>query len=114
MNPDIWKHIATLINLLTFFFSFSAFSVGLYIAGRVKRELKKGMLTGVVDAFIIAAAGLTVRTFMAIMAELHWLDETLAKAIGDLALLAMAAGLFLAYLTIERYFKRLESKKLER
>ena len=111
---EAWKHVATLINLLTFFFSFSAFSVGLYISGRVKRELKKGMLGGVVDAFLIAATGLTVRTFMAVLAELKWLDPGIAQAIGDLALLAMAAGLFLAYVTIERYFKRLESKRHDR
>lgn len=106
-----WQPVATLINLLTFFFSFSAFSVGLYISGRVKRELKKAMLQGVVDAFLIAAAGLTLRTFLAILAELHWLGAGIAKAFGDLALLAMALGLFLAYLAIERYFKRLESKR---
>ena len=107
---DAWKHVATLINLLTFFFSFSAFSVGMYISGRVKRELKKGMLSGVVDAFLIAAAGLTLRTFMGVLAQLGWLDPFWATAVGDLALLAMAAGLFMAYVTIERYFKKLERK----
>lgn len=107
---DAWKHVATLINLVTFFFSFSAFSVGMYISGRVKRELRKGMLSGVVNAFLIAAGGLTVRTFMGAMSQLGWLDPGIAAAVGDLALLAMAGGLFYAYWTIEQYFKKLERR----
>jgi hypothetical protein len=36
MTPESWSSIATIINLLTFFFAFSAFSVGLYISERGK------------------------------------------------------------------------------
>ena len=111
MSPDVWKHIATIINLLTFFFSFSAFSVGLYIAGRVKKALGRGMLSRVVDAFLIAAGGLTLRTFVGVMAQLNWMDAFLATVVGDLALLALAAGLFYAYWAIEQYFKKMESKR---
>jgi drug/metabolite transporter (DMT)-like permease len=111
VSPDIWKHIAMLINLATFFFAFSAFSVGLYIAGRVKAALGRGMLARVVDAFLLAAAGLTLRTFLTILAQLNWMNAFVATAIGDLALLIMAAGLFLAYLAMEKYFKRKESKQ---
>lgn len=111
MNLDAWQHVATLINLLTFFFSFSAFSVGLYISDRVKKALGRGMLARVVDAFLVASAGLTLRTAMAVFAQLKWLNPVLATAIGDLALLAMAGGLFMAYLAIERYFKKMESKR---
>lgn len=114
MTPAGWSNVAAFINLLTFFFSSSAFSVGLYIADRVKRALGRGMLAGVVDAFLIASAGLTVRTAMAVLAQLHWLDPLWATAIGDLALLAMAVGMFMAYLAIERYFKKMEAKRAER
>ena len=106
-----WAHVAEIINLLTFFFAFSAFSVGLYISGRVKTALGRGMLAGVVDAHLIASGGLTVRTAMAVLAQLHWLDELWAIAIGDLALLAMAAGLFMAYLSIERYCKKRDAQR---
>lgn len=108
MTPDIWKHLATLINLVTFFFSFSAFSVGLYIQGRVKRGLKRQVLRRVVDSFLIASAGLTLRSLLGSLAQLGWVDPLFARVVGDLALLAMAAGVFLAYLALEHFFKELE------
>lgn len=108
MGPELWKHAATFINLVTFFFSFSAFSVGLYISERVKRALGKGMLAKVVDAFILASAGLTIRTAAGSFYHLGWIGETTSRVIGDLALLAMAGGLFGAYVAIERYFKKME------
>lgn len=111
MSASTWSTFAAIINLATFFFAFSAFSVGLYISDRVKKALGRGMLAGVVDAHLIASGGLTVRTAMAVLAQLHWIDELWAIAIGDLALLAMAAGLFMAYLAIERYFKKMEAKR---
>jgi hypothetical protein len=111
---DAWKHISTVINLVTFFFSFSAFSVGLYIAGRVKKALGRGMLARVVDAFLIASAGLTLRTLVGVLSQLRWMDPFLATAVGDVALLAMAGGMFYAYWAIEQYFKKMESKKLDR
>ena len=114
VSPATWSNVAAIINLLTFFFAFSAFSVGLYISDRVKKALGRGMLAGVVDAHLVASAGLTTRTAMAVLAQLHWLDELWAVAIGDLALLAMAAGLFMAYLQIERYFKKMEAKRGEK
>lgn len=108
---DAWKHVATLINLVTFFFSFSAFSVGMYIAGRVKKALGRGMLARVVDAFLIASAGLTLRTLVGVLYQLKWMDPFLALAIGDVALLAMAGGMFYAYWAIEQYFKKMEGKR---
>lgn len=113
MSHDAWTHVATFINLITFFFSFSAFSVGLYISDRVKKALGRGMLARVVDAFLIAAGGLTVRTGMGVFAQLKWMDPFWANAIGDVALLAMAGGLFGAYVAIERYFKKMESRARE-
>jgi hypothetical protein len=113
-HMDAWQHVATLINLVTFFFSFSAFSVGMYIAGRVKKALGRGMLARVVDAFLIASAGLTARTFLGAMAQLRWMDAGLATALGDVALLAMAGGMFYAYWAIEQYFKKVESRRPER
>lgn len=110
LDPGPWAHVATVINLLTFFFSFSAFSVGLYISERVKKALGRGMLARVVDAFLVAAAGLTLRTAVAVFAQLKWMDPYKAMVIGDVALLAMATGLFMAYLAIERYFKKMEEK----
>ena len=111
---EAWKHVATLINLVTFFFSFSAVSVGLYIAGRVKKALGRGMLARVVDAFLIAAGGLTLRTLVGVLAQLRWMDPFWATAIGDVALLAMAGGMFYAYWAIEQYFKKMESKRHDR
>jgi hypothetical protein len=111
VTATAWSNIAAIINLLTFFFAFSAFSVGLYISDRVKKALGRGMLAGVVDAHLVASGGLTVRTAMAVLAQLRWIDDLWAIAIGDLALLAMAAGLFMAYLAIERYFKKMEAKR---
>jgi hypothetical protein len=108
MSQGLWAHVATFINLITFFFSFSAFSVGLYISERVKRALGRGTLARVVDAFIVAAAGLTVRTGVGAFAHLRWVEPQTATVIGDLALLVMAGGLFGAYVAIERYFKKME------
>lgn len=113
MRPELWQHVATIINLVTFFFSFSAFSVGLYISDRVKKALGRGMLARVVDAFLVAAGGLTLRTGVGVFQQLKWMDPLLATAIGDLALLVMAAGLFGAYLAIERYFKKMEGRVRE-
>ncbi|MEB3198008.1 MAG: hypothetical protein VKP62_12475 [Candidatus Sericytochromatia bacterium] len=110
MSQGLWSHVATFINLVTFFFSFSAFSVGLYISDRVKWALGRGTLARVVDAFLVAAAGLTVRTGIEVFAHLRWVSPGVATAIGDLALLAMAGGLFGAYLAIERYFRKMEAR----
>lgn len=110
MTPESWSSFATVINLLTFFFSFSAFSVGLYISERVKRALGRGMLARVVDAFLIAAGGLTLRTGVTVFAQLKLMPPFVATVIGDLSLLAMAGGLFGAYIAIERYFKKMESR----
>ena len=114
MSMSAWGHVAAIINLLTFFFAFSAFSVGLYISDRVKKALGRGMLAGVVDAFLLASGGLTVRTAMAVLSQLHWIDELWAVILGDLSLLAMAVGLFMAYLSIERYFKKMEARRTEK
>jgi hypothetical protein len=88
----------------------SAFSVGLYISERVKKALGRGMLARVVDAFLVAAGGMTLRTGVTVFAQLKLMSPFIATVIGDLALLAMAAGLFGAYLAIERYFKKMESR----
>lgn len=108
MTLETWRNFATFINLVTFFFGFSAFSVGLYIQGRVKKGLKRPVLRGVVNGFLVAAGGLTLRTFLGAMAQLGWVNVVFAAMVGDLALLAMAGGVFFAYLSLERYFKELE------
>lgn len=111
MTPATWNNVAIFINWITFFFAFSAFSVGLYIAERVKKALGRGMLARVVDAHLVASGGLTVRTTMAIIAQLVPSAYMWAVAIGDLSLFAMAAGLFMAYLAIERYFNKMAARR---
>lgn len=99
------------VDLASFFFAGSALSVGLYIAKRVKQALGRGMLSRVVDAHLLAAGGLTLRSAAALLATLGWISPGLAKAVGDLALVAMGLGLFLSYLAIEKYFKKMEAKR---
>lgn len=99
------------VDLASFFFAGSALSVGLYISKRVKAALGKGMLARVVDAHLMAAGGLTLRSAAALLATLGWINPSLAKVVGDLALVVMGLGLFLSYLAIEKYFKKVEARR---
>ena len=68
------------------------------------------LLARVVDAFLVAAGGLTLRTGVTVFAQLKLMSPFTATVIGDVALLAMAGGLFGAYVAIERYFKKMEGR----
>lgn len=104
-----WRSAALFLNLLTFFFSFSAFSVGLLISGRVRRLIGKGLLGGIVNSFLLAAAALSVRSLAIILYHLHLLPRLVAIVLSDMAMLVVGAGLFLAYLVFERFLKTKEN-----
>lgn len=104
-----WRSAAVLLNLLTFFFGFSAFSVGLLISARVRRLLGGGALGGVVNAFLVASGALAMRALAIVLFHLEWLPRAIALPIADLALVAMGAALFWAYLVFERFLKSKET-----
>ncbi len=106
-----WRNAAVLLNLVAFFFGFSAFSVGLLIAARVKRLLtgsQGGMLVGLVHAFLLASGTLALRSLAIILFHLNLLPRMLALPVADLSLLALGGALFWAYLVFERF---LDSKE---
>lgn len=104
-----WRSAAMLFNLLTFFFAFSAFSVGLLISQRVRRVIGKGLLGGIVNSFLIASAALSLRALVILLFHLRLLSEFAAVVLSDLAMLAVGGGLFMAYLVFERFLKTKES-----
>jgi hypothetical protein len=106
-----WRNAAVLLNLVAFFFGFSAFSVGLLIAARVKRLLagsQGGMLVGLVHAFLLASGTLALRSLAIILFHLNLLPRMLALPVADLSLVALGGALFWAYLILERF---LDSKE---
>jgi hypothetical protein len=101
-----WRNAAVLLNLMAFFFGFSAFSVGLLIASRLKRLLtgsQGGMLVGLVHAFLLASGTLALRSLAIVLFHLDILPQTLALPVADLALVVLGGALFWAYLVLERY-----------
>ena len=104
-----WRSAAVLLNLLAFFFGFSAFSVGLLISARLKRLLGGGALGGVVNAFLVASGSLALRALSIVLYHLDILPRKLALPLADLSLVAMGAALFWAYLIFERFLKNREN-----
>lgn len=109
VNVGGWRSAALLLNLTTFFFAFSAFSVGLLIAARVRRLLGSELLQGVVVSFLIASGALSVRCLAITMFHLGWLNRIVAIVVSDSMLLFLGGGLFYAYLVFERYLKTKEA-----
>lgn len=108
MRPDTLALLGSLFNLVTFFFAFSAFCVGLYMAPRLRRALGARVLAGVVNGFLIASGALSARTFVGAVAGLGWLPAAPAQLVADLLLLGVGAGLFGSYLALERHFRSLQ------
>ncbi len=107
-----WRNAAVLLNLVAFFFGFSAFSVGLLIASRVKRQLEgpQGMaLAGLIHAFLLAAGTLAVRSLTIVLFHLNLIPALLALPLADLSLVVMGAALFWAYLVLERFLSSREN-----
>lgn len=107
-----WRNAAVLLNLAAFFFSFSAFSVGLLIASRLTRVLlgaQAGLLTGLVYAFLLASGALAVRALAIVLFHLNFLAPAIALPVADVGLLAVGAALFWAYLVLERYLSSKEN-----
>lgn len=106
-----WRNAAVLLNLLAFFFGFSAFSVGLLIAARVKRLLagtQGGMLTGLVHAFLLGSGALALRSLTIVLFHLALVPPMLALPVADVSLVVLGAALFWAYLIFDRF---LDSKE---
>ncbi|HBN09852.1 MAG TPA: hypothetical protein DD435_14800 [Cyanobacteria bacterium UBA8530] len=108
VNLDTWRGVAVLLNLFTFFFAFAAFSVGLLIAGRIKQALGSELLSGVVNGFLFAAGGLTLRSLAIVLYLLRALDPLFSVVISDLSTLFMGASLFYVYVLFERHLKSLK------
>ena len=107
-----WRNAAVLLNLVAFFCGFSAFSVGLLIASRLKRMLagsQAGMLTGVVHAFLLASGALALRSLVIVLFHLNFLTPALALPLADLAVVAGGGAIFWAYLVFERYLSSKEN-----
>ena len=108
-----WRNAAVLLNLVAFFFGFSAFSVGLLIAARVKRLLagtSSGiMLTGLVHAFLLGSAALALRALAIVLFHLNLLPRMLALPVADLALVVLGGALFWAYLIFDRFLDSREN-----
>ena len=107
-----WRNAAVLLNLLAFFFAFSAFSVGLLIAARVKRLLsgpQGGMLTGLVHAFLLGSGALALRSLAIILFHLDLLPPMLALPVADCSLVVLGGALFWAYLIFDRFLENKEN-----
>lgn len=101
-----WRNAAVLLNLVAFFFGFSAFSVGLLIAARVKRLLagtQGGMLTGLVHAFLLGSGALALRSLAIVLFHLALLPGMVALPVADLSLVVLGGALFWAYLIFDRF-----------
>lgn len=109
VNVEGWRSAALLINLITFFLAFSAFSVGLLISARIKRLMGDRMLGAVVTNFLLAAGALALRSLAIILFHLGLVWRLLAVVISDLSLLGVGGGLFAAYLVFERFLKTKEA-----
>lgn len=104
-----WRAAALLLNLITFFLAFSAFTVGWLIAARVKRLLGSGLLGGIVTCFLIASGALALRSLLIILHHLGLVPPILALAASDIGLLVTGGALFGAYLVFEKFLRAKES-----
>lgn len=109
VNLEAWRSGALLLNLVTFFLAFSACSVGLLIAPRVRRILGSGLLSGVVTSFLVASGALSLRCLVIILFHLGLVPRMAAVVLGDVALVVVGGGLFWAYVVFERYLKTKEA-----
>lgn len=109
VNLEAWRSGALLLNLVTFFLAFSAFSVGMLIAARVRRLMGSGLLSGVVTSFLLAAGALSLRSLAIILFHLGLVPQMVAVAFSDLALVTVGGALFWAYVVFERYLKTREA-----
>lgn len=109
VNVEGWRSGALLLNLVTFFLAFSAFSVGTLISMRVRRLLGSGLLNGVVTSFLLASGALSARSLVIILFHLGLVPPLVAIVLSDLALVAVGGGLFWAYVVFERYLKTKEA-----
>jgi hypothetical protein len=109
---ESWRSAAVLLNLVAFFCGFSAFSVGLLIAARVKRLLASAqgaMLAGLVHAFLVASGALALRSLAIVLYHLEILPASVALPVSDLSLVGVGGALFWAYLVLERFLSKKES-----
>ena len=107
-----WRNAAVLLNLVVFFFGFSAFSVGLLITSRLKRVLAGSQaerLAGVVNAFLLASGALALRALAIVLFHLTLMPRNLALPVADLSLVVVGGALFWAYLIFERYLSSKEN-----
>jgi len=109
VNLEAWRSGALLLNLVTFFLAFSAFSVGMLISMRVRRLLGSGLLSGVVTSFLSASAALSVRCLAIILFHLGLVPQMAAVVLSDLSLVVVGGALFWAYVVFERYLKAKEA-----
>lgn len=109
VHVEAWRSGALLMNLVTFFLAFSAFSVGLLISMRVRRLLGSPLLSGVVTSFLVASAALSVRSLAIILFHLGLVPQLAALVLGDLALVSVGGSLFWAYVVFERFLKTREA-----
>jgi hypothetical protein len=100
-----WRSAALLLNLITFFLAFSAFTVGCLIATRIKRLLGSPLLSDIVLCFLIASGALALRCLVIILHHLALVPRLLALVVSDLGLLVTGGALFGAYLVFERYLR---------
>lgn len=102
---DHWRGAAVFINLITFFFSFAAFCVGLLISKRIKKALDSEVLAGVVHSFLLASGGLSLRALFILLYLIGVFGQAFSVVVADLSMLLVAGGLFNAYLVFERYLR---------
>ncbi|HEY9854185.1 MAG TPA: hypothetical protein V6D05_00520 [Stenomitos sp.] len=109
VNLEAWRSGALLLNLVTFFLAFSAFSVGMLISVRIRRLLSSGLLNGVVTSFLMASAALSVRSLAIILFHLGLVPQMAAVILSDLSLVVVGGALFWAYVVFERFLKTKEA-----
>lgn len=105
-----WRSAALLLNLITFFLAFSAFTVGWLIATRIRRLLGSALLTGIVTCFLIASVALSLRCLVIILHHLALVPTVPALVVSDVGLLVVGGALFGAYLIFERFLRTKEAR----
>ncbi|MBO9539409.1 hypothetical protein J7643_02315 [bacterium] len=105
-----WRSAALLLNLITFFLAFSAFTVGWLIATRIRRLLGSALLTGIVTCFLIASGALSLRCLVIILHHLALVPTVPALVVSDVGLLVVGGALFGAYLIFERFLRTKEAR----
>jgi Na+/citrate or Na+/malate symporter len=101
----------TIVEILTFFFAFSACSIGFYLRSQIYKLLPRRHFKLIYNTYLVVAAILTLRSFCLVLGQIQIIPLVIAQSLSTLCLLGLAGSLFFMYWRFEVLLKRLVLEK---